>query len=216
MVFEFNNKHLFYGKFSALKHLSLSIQAGEKVAIIGESGSGKSTLLNALREQRPNDIAWCPQRLGLVAMLSCLHNIYMGQLEQHHFLINLKRLIYPGTAIKNEIETIARQLSIDSQLGKACEQLSGGQQQRTAVARAMYSKQNIFLGDEPLSALDAFQAHHVLALLCTTFETLVVTLHDIKLAQEHCQRVIALKNGKIFFDKKSNELSVQDLSQVYN
>ncbi|MFT7558541.1 MAG: phosphonate transport system ATP-binding protein [Flavobacteriales bacterium] len=215
MVFDFNNENLFYGQFSALKKLKLSIQAGEKVAIIGESGSGKSTLLNALREQRPHDIAWCPQQLGLVAMLSCLHNIYMGQLQQHHFLLNLKRLIYPGAKIIKEIEAIASQLAIENQLNKACEQLSGGQQQRTAIGRAIYSKQNIFLGDEPVSALDGFQAEHILALLCRTFETLVVTLHDIKLAKEHCQRVIALKDGEIFFDRKSHELSAEDLSQVY-
>jgi len=215
MVFNLANKDLVYGQNSVLKNLNFAVKAGEKIAIIGESGSGKSTLLNALRESRPQDIAWCPQQPGLVPMLNCLHNIYMGQLQQHHFLVNLKRLIYPGAKISKEIHIIAQTLAIEDQLHKACQQLSGGQQQRTAIARAIYSGKKIFLGDEPVSALDKFQAQHILSHLCDTFETLIITLHDIKLAQAHCQRIIALKDGEILFDKASNHLTQQELTGVY-
>ena len=140
----------------------------------------------------------------------------MGKLQDHHFLVNLKRLVYPGSALKKEIGILAQQLSIEEQLFKACEQLSGGQQQRTAIARAMYSGKRIFLGDEPVSALDAFQAQHVLSVLSQTFETLVITLHDIDLAKRYCQRIIALKDGQILFDKPSHQLSQQELTGVYH
>ena len=215
MVFALNNQHLGYGAQTVLKNLTLTINPGEKVAIIGESGAGKSTLLSALREQRPQDIAWCPQQLGLVPMLNCLHNIYMGQLHNHHFLVNLLRLIYPGTRITKEISLLTQQLGIEEQLHNVCEQLSGGQQQRTAIARSIYSGKRIFVGDEPVSALDAFQAQHVLTVLTQTFETLVVSLHDLELAKHHCQRIVALKNGQILFDKQSAEVSQQALNEVY-
>ncbi len=215
MVFALDNQHLGYGSQSVLKNLKLCINSGEKVAIIGESGAGKSTLLSALREQCPQDVAWCPQQLGLVPMLNCLHNIYMGQLHNHHFLVNLLRLIYPGSRITKEISHLAQQLSIEEQLYKASEQLSGGQQQRTAIARSLYSGKNIFIGDEPVSALDAFQAQHVLKMLNQTFETLVVSLHDVDLAKQYCQRIIALKDGHILFDLPSEQVSQQALSGVY-
>ena len=215
MLFALNNQHLGYGAQTVLTNLTLTINLGEKVAIIGESGAGKSTLLSALREQCPHNVAWCPQQLGLVPMLNCLHNIYMGQLHNHHFLVNLLRLIYPGTRITQEISLLTQKLGIEEQLHNACEQLSGGQQQRTAIARSIYSGKNIFIGDEPVSALDAFQAQHVLTVLTQTFDTLVVSLHDIALAKQHCQRIIALKNGQILFDKPSQKVSQQALNGVY-
>lgn len=216
MVFALNNQRIAFGTQTVLKNLTFTISCGEKVAIIGESGVGKSTLLGALREQCSQNVAWCPQQLGLVPMLNCLHNIYMGQLHEHHFLKNLKRLVYPGPRITKDISCLAQQLGIEQQLYKACEQLSGGQQQRTAIARAMYSGNKIFLGDEPVSALDGFQAQHVLTVLNQTFETLVVTLHDLNLAKQHCHRIIALKNGQILFDKPSSQVSQEELNGVYH
>jgi len=216
MVFALNNQRIAFGTQTVLKNLTFTISCGEKVAIIGESGAGKSTLLGALRDQCPQDIAWCPQQLGLVPMLNCLHNIYMGQLHEHHFFKNLKRLVYPGPRITKDISSLAQQLGIEQQLYKACEQLSGGQQQRTAIARAMYSGNKVFLGDEPVSALDGFQAQHVLTVLNQTFETLVVTLHDLNLAKQHCHRIIALKDGQILFDKPSSQVSQEELNGVYH
>lgn len=215
MVFSFQQKHLRYGKLQVLKDLHLSIKQGEKVAIIGESGSGKSTLLKALREQQADQVAWCPQDPGLVPMLNGLHNIYMGQLDQHHFLKNLKQLIYPGRQIKQNIELITQPLGITEQLYKACDQLSGGQQQRISIARGIYSNKAIFLGDEPVSALDEYQADEILSLIAQHFETLIISLHDVELALKYCQRIIALKDGQILFDKPASSLSSTELAQVY-
>lgn len=215
MVFSLEKTQLTYGKLQVLHNLQLEIKSGEKVAIIGESGAGKSTLLKALRGQQAKLSAWCPQEPGLVPMLNSLHNIYMGQLDQHHFLVNLKRLIYPGSAIKKEISRIGQKLSLETQLYQAAEQLSGGQQQRVSIGRAIYSNSPIFLGDEPVSALDEYQSKEILQLICDHFETLVITLHDVDLAVSYCQRIIALKDGQILFDKPSKDLTTADLAQVY-
>lgn len=216
MLFSFEQKHLHYAKQSILKNLTLSINEGEKVAIIGESGAGKSTLLKALREQQASKIAWCPQDPGLVPMLSALHNIYMGQLHLHPFLINLKQLIHPNQSIKTAIEGIADSLGIQPQLYQACEQLSGGQQQRVSIGRAFYSQQSVFLGDEPVSALDEYQANEILALIVEHFNTLIISLHDTTLALRYCQRIIALKDGCILFDKPSHDITPDELVQVYS
>lgn len=216
MGFDLKTVQLGYGDNNVLSNLNITIKANEKVAIIGKSGAGKSTLLQALRQQRAQQVAWCPQQPGLVPMLSCHHNIYMGQLDQHHFLVNLWRLIHPGAKIKLAIQNITQSLDIKNQQFTPCSQLSGGQLQRTSIGRALYSQKDIFLGDEPVSALDEFHAQKVLTLLTERFPTLVVSLHDVDLALSHCQRIIALKNGSVLFDKSSTSVSPQDIHQVYN
>jgi len=216
MGFDFNNQRLGYGQHQVLENLDFKIKPGEKVAIIGKSGAGKSTLLLALREQLSQQVAWCPQQPGLVPMLSCHHNIYMGQLDQHSFLVNLARLIYPGLKVKQEIANITQLLSLGGCQFKPCQELSGGQQQRTSIGRAIYSQKAIFLGDEPVSALDEYHAPQVLNILCEHFNTLILALHDVQLAKAHCQRIIALKDGSILFDKNSQQVSNDDIHQVYN
>jgi len=216
MAFDFNNQRLSYGQHQVLENLDFKIKPGEKVAIIGKSGAGKSTLLLALREQLAQQVAWCPQQPGLVPMLSCHHNIYMGQLDQHSFLINLCRLIYPGKKVKQEVANITQRLGLSDCQFKPCQQMSGGQQQRTSIGRAIYSQKSIFLGDEPVSALDEYHAPQVLNILCEHFNTLILALHDVQQAKVHCQRIIALKNGAILFDKNSQQVSSDDIHQVYN
>ncbi len=215
MLFTMANQSLHYHDRVILNNLNLNINTGEKVAIIGASGAGKSTLLKSLRQQRSADLAWCPQQPGLVPMLSCHHNIYMGQLENHHFLTNLRQLILPSKQIKNDIFTIAQELEIELQLKQDSAALSGGQAQRCSIARAIYSQKNILLADEPLSALDFIQAQSVLQSLCQHFSTLVISLHNVELAINHCQRIIALKDGVILFDKPSSQVSTSDLALVY-
>jgi phosphonate transport system ATP-binding protein len=215
VLFSFKGQDLFYGKKTVLKNLKIEIESGEQVAIIGESGSGKSTLLKAMREQQAMNLAWCPQQPGLVPILNNLHNIYMGQLEQHHFLSNLKQLVMPSKKIKNEISKVAQELGVVEQLYQSSEEISGGQQQRVSIARAIYSKKKIFLGDEPVSALDEYQSADVLKHLSEKFETMIIALHDVDLARQFCKRIIALKDGSVFFDKKNEDIKETDLEQVY-
>ncbi len=216
MGFNLKKQRLGYGQHQVLENLDFKIIPGEKVAIIGKSGAGKSTLLLALREQLVQQVAWCPQQPGLVPMLSCHHNIYMGQLDQHSFLVNLCRLIYPGKNVTQEIANITQLLDLSDSQFQPCQQLSGGQQQRTSIGRAIYSQKSIFLGDEPVSALDEYHAPQILNILCDHFKTLVLALHDVQLAKAHCQRIIALKDGRILFDKDSQQVSNSDIHQVYN
>lgn len=199
-----------------LDDVSLSIALGECVALVGKSGVGKTTLLAALREQQSNSVAWCPQQHGLVPMLSVYHNIYMGGLQRHNTLYNLFNLIKPLSQPLQEVANLAKQLQLDEYLLARVEQLSGGQAQRVAIGRALYQQQNVFLGDEPVSAVDDYQAQQLLALLLEKHETLVLALHDVQQALGFCDRIIGLKDGAIVLDAPSSSLKANDLVELYS
>lgn len=195
-----------------LTDISLSINAGEKVALLGPSGSGKTTLLKILHQQtsdltRSDNIAWCPQEHGLVEPLSGYHNIYMGQLQQHNALYNLVNLIKPFAKPKKAICYLASELGLEADLlFKPVSKLSGGQRQRIGIGRALHRQQETFLGDEPVSSLDPVQAQQVLQLIIQRHQTLVLALHNRKQALENFDRIIGLKAGRIVFDSPAKEL----------
>ncbi|MBQ0719233.1 MAG: ATP-binding cassette domain-containing protein [Gammaproteobacteria bacterium] len=214
-VFSLLNAQLVYEGRVVLSNLSLNIAPGERVALVGKSGVGKSTLLGALREQLPNGSAWCPQQPGLVAMLSVYHNIYMGGLHRHTSLYNLLNLIKPLPQGLGEVAELAQLLGLDKHLFDRVEQISGGQAQRVAIGRALYQQKNIFLGDEPVSAVDDYQAQQLLTLIAKKHETLVLALHDVELALHFCDRIIGLKGGAIVLDAPSSDLNTQQLADLY-
>tara|TARA_R110002094_G_scaffold26130_4_gene38395 strand:+ start:497 stop:1156 length:660 start_codon:yes stop_codon:yes gene_type:complete len=214
-LFQLSSQSLGYGAQTVLHNLNLSIAAGEKVALIGKSGSGKSTLLKRFYSQQPQLSAIVPQQLGLVPILSVFHNIYMGRLQQHSNLYNLINLISPRQQPRQQIETLATKLGLDELLWRSVDQLSGGQQQRTALARALYRDCQVFIGDEPVSSVDELQSQSLLQLINQQHSTVLVALHDRELALNHYQRIIGLKEGKVVLDASSAELSVEQLTFIY-
>ncbi len=214
-LFQFSDQRLQYQGRTVLNNLSLSIASGERVALIGESGAGKSTLLKALREQRPDQVAWCPQQPGLVPILSTFHNIYMGALGSHSLAYNLINLIKPQPGALNIVAPIAKQLGLEQQLFSATDQLSGGQQQRTSIGRALIQQRRIFIGDEPVANVDEYQGEALLQLICQGHETVVLALHDIAQALSTCSRIIGLQNGAIVLDAPSEQLQASDLAGLY-
>lgn len=214
-LFRLTNQTLHYQGHAVLSNISLSIHSGERVALIGGSGVGKSTLLAALREQLPNQVAWCPQQPGLVPMLSTFHNIYMGTLGSQTLLYNLANLIKPLTAARQAVEPIAQALGLQQQLYRSVDKLSGGQQQRTSIGRALIQQQPIFLGDEPVAHIDEYQGETLLQLICQRHPTVVLALHDIDQALATCTRIIGLKQGAIVLDAASDQLQAADLAELY-
>lgn len=196
--------------------LSLNINHGEKVALIGKSGSGKSTLLKHLYQLKKSDIAFCEQNPGLVPSLSSFHNIYMGQLDRHSFIYNTINLFFPFKKELKTVSELAQAVGLLDKLKSKAETLSGGQQQRVALARSLFQGKNIFLGDEPVSALDETQADDLLALIMSQHETVIVALHHTQQALKHCDRVIGLQGGSIVLDQPSKGLQQTDLSQFYS
>ena len=215
-LFSLDNKCIGWPDHDVFNGLSLKIKQGEKVALIGKSGSGKSTLLRHLYQQKAREIAFCEQSPGLVPGLSCFHNIYIGQLDRHHFLYNAVNLFFPFKSEQEKVSEVAAAVGLLDKLKSKAKALSGGQQQRIALARCLFQKQSIFLGDEPVSALDEMQADELLGVIMATHESVIVALHHTRLALKHCDRVIGLQNGQIMLDQPAKHLKQHDLSQFYS
>ncbi|CCK75523.1 ABC transporter related [Oleispira antarctica RB-8] len=191
-----------------LNDITLNINSGEKVALLGPSGGGKTSLLNVLHQQCADQIAWCPQEHGLVEALSGYHNMYMGQLDQHYALYNLANLIKPLAKPKQAISELSVLLGLDPQqdLWKSVSQLSGGQRQRIGIGRALFRQQESFLGDEPVSSLDPVQAQQILELILNRHKTVILALHNRQQALSNFDRIIGIKAGRIVFDSPAKEL----------
>jgi len=200
-----------YHGIPVLHDITLSIQPGERVAIIGRSGAGKSTLLNTIYRRYPEHAALIPQASALVANLSVFHNVFMGCLDRHSTLYNLRTLVWPAAAEIASVARVLESVGLEEKLFAKAGELSGGQQQRTSVARAMLNGRPIVLGDEPVSALDRVQGGGVLRVLCQRHETKIFAMHDIRLALEHSDRIILLEGGRIILDEPSRHLSYQRL-----
>jgi polar amino acid transport system ATP-binding protein len=205
----------FFGALRALHHVSVSVQPGEKVVIIGPSGSGKSTLLrtiNRLEEidsgrivvngfdlhDRRNDINKIRMEVGMVFQSfnlfphkTVLQNLTLAPMK-------LRKLS------RGDAEAIAFQLlvkvGIQEKAGAYPSQLSGGQQQRVAIARALAMNPKIMLFDEPTSALDPEMIGEVLDVMVNLARegmTMVVVTHEMGFAREVADRVIFMDLGEI-------------------
>ncbi len=215
MMFQLKQHSIRRQGIAVLHEIDLCIEQGEKIALLGPSGAGKSTLLEALRQQQPQQAAWCPQQGALVPVLSVFHNIYMGALDRHHALYNLANLIRPMTAPWQQVAQLAAELGIADKLRTSVDQLSGGQAQRTALGRALFSRRDVLLADEPVSSLDENQGEALLRLALSRHHTAVTALHDRELALHCCDRIIGLKEGRIIIDARSQNLHLQDLNELY-
>jgi len=204
-----------YAGQAVLHDIDLTINAGERVAVMGRSGAGKTTLLNLLYERIADQVALIPQAAALVKTLSVFHNVYMGRLDRHATWYNLRTLVWPTRRDVAEIEGVLELVGLADKLFAAAGALSGGQQQRTSVARALYNGRPIIIGDEPVSALDRVQAAEILAALCARHETAILAMHDIPLALAHADRVVVIEEGRIVLDAPARALSAADLVPYY-
>jgi phosphonate transport system ATP-binding protein len=214
-AFELKEASVGYNGRPVLTDIDLTIAHGERVAVMGRSGAGKSTLIKVLFAQRPAEVALIPQTTALVKTLSVFHNVFMGRLDRHSTLYNVRSLVWPARFDIDEIRGVLDGVGLADKLFAAAGTLSGGQQQRASVARALYNGRPIVIGDEPVSALDRVQGSETLSLLCRRHETLVLVLHDIPLALKHADRIIVLEQGRKVLDAPAASLSALDLVPFY-
>ena len=214
-MFQLTNANLGYKQSSVLRNISLEINEGERVALVGESGAGKSTLLAALQAQMQNKAALIPQDLGLVNNLSVFHNIYIGRLNSYSSVYNLLNLAWPQRREVQKIKPLVEQLGLVDKLFKPTGELSGGQQQRTAICRALFQGGSAVIGDEPVSAVDKHMANIIMETLIAKFTTVVLAMHDVDLAIKFSTRIIGIKDSAICLDQSTIDLNRQDLDFLY-
>ena len=198
----------------ALDGVSLTIAAGEFVAIVGTSGSGKSTLLNMIGGlDVPTSGKVIVDGKDLSSMndeqLTIFRRRKIGFVFQNYNLVPVlnvyDNIVLPveldGDSVdKKFMQDVVRMLALEDKLNSMPNNLSGGQQQRVAIARALVSKPAIILADEPTGNLDSRTSNDVLGLLKVTsqkfHQTLVMITHNNELAQL-ADRIVRIEDGKI-------------------
>ncbi|MDO6442353.1 ATP-binding cassette domain-containing protein [Marinobacter sp. 2_MG-2023] len=195
--------------------LSLKVNPGDKIALVGKSGAGKSTLIRLIHERINRNSSLVPQDLGLVNALSVFHNVFMGQLDKHATWYSTLTLARPFAKDKAEVLSLLESLSMGDKLWTPAASLSGGQRQRVAVARALYRNAAVLLADEPVSALDGPMANSVMTHLRGRFSTSVIALHDVDLALHYCNRIVGIESGQIALDQPTENLAATDIMSLY-
>ena len=230
------------GAVAALEDLSLSVAAGEQLAVIGPSGAGKTTLLQlvgcALRPAAGSvsvdgQLPWALDRRSLKRLRGRLFmapqvpplpprqrvvtSVLAGGLPAMGLLASLRSLFYPHD-IAGAFEALLR-FDMADKLFERVDRLSGGERQRVGLARALLSPASLWLIDEPLSALDPTRAGQALSTLVAEATarriTLVSTLHQVDMALAHFPRIVGLREGRLVFDLPTPEVSPEMLSELY-
>jgi len=204
-----------YNGATILSDISLRIEPGERIALVGESGAGKSTLLKMIHERCAAAAALVPQELGLVQALTVFHNVYIGRLHRCSVWHNLRNLFFPARADVAAVTDVLVRLRLEDKLFASVGELSGGQQQRTAVGRALYHPGDILIADEPVSAVDEHQAQEILETLNADKRTVILAMHDRALALRFADRLIGLRDGRIVLDAPSAGMTPADLDDLY-
>ena len=198
----------------ALNHVSISVENGEFVAVIGTSGSGKSTILNLLGGlDTPTSGEVLVSGKKLFQMNEEARTIFrrrnIGFVFQNYNLVPVlnvsENIVLPieldGTKVDTEyVKTILHTLGLEQKVQAMPNQLSGGQQQRVAIARALAAKPAILLADEPTGNLDSKTGMDVIALLKMTsqafHQTIVMITHNEEIALM-ADRMIRIEDGKV-------------------
>ncbi len=215
-----------------LESLSFDVNKGEILGIIGPNGAGKTSLLRCLLNHQDNfygeikfknkhlkhysakqlaqSFAVVAQKASPIFELSVFDVVRMGLLP-HKGLFALD-----SDYDRHQIEISLEKVGLKSLINSPYNVLSGGEQQRVLIARALVQKAEILILDEPTNHLDVFYQHQILQLVNSLGITVIMTVHDLNLAGQYCQRLLLLNKGKLICDDTPNKLlSSSRLSQVF-
>lgn len=227
---------------AALDGLSLTIQPGEKVAIIGPSGAGKTSFLHLLscflkpesgRLMLGDTDPWslgskqlqyfrsqlflAPQTPPLPPRQRVVTAVLAGCLPGWGFWKSMRSLVKP-TDLAVAFDAL-QQFDLGEKLFMRVDRLSGGERQRVGLARTLVSDAQMLLIDEPLSALDPARSNQAMETLLRNAQarnaTLVATLHQVDMALKYFPRIIGLADGKLRFDLPASDVTEQKLQDLY-
>ncbi|WP_416906923.1 MAG: phosphonate ABC transporter ATP-binding protein [Polymorphobacter sp.] len=231
-----------FGTNKAVDEVSLNIEAGAMVGIIGRSGAGKSTLLrliNRLCDLSSGEILWrgmpvtrlqgealsewracCGmvfQQFNLSPRLDVLTNVLTGSLYRNKGIPALFKAFPQSERARAILELDS--LDMAHAAMQRCCTLSGGQQQRVAIARTLMQTPDIILADEPIASLDPANAETVMDTLRRINRerniTVLVNLHALDIARRYCPRIIGMAAGRVVFDGPPEALTPCAVEKIY-
>ena len=229
-----------YGGKPAISPLSLSVNEGETIAVVGASGAGKTTLLHLLSgviqpdmgsialnghllsDLKPGRelsslVGVIHQQFDLVPHLSVLHNVLVGRLGQWNLVRSLVSLVSPRD--RHLALAALERVGLADKSYERASRLSGGEQQRVAVARALVQDPRVMIADEPVASLDPARANDLIGLLAgiadESGKTLIASLHAVELARRYFSRIIGLRNGDLVFDVPVQQVNDGMLAGLY-
>lgn len=214
-----------YGDNTVLDHISLTVENGQIVSILGPSGGGKTTLLNVLlgiTEVSSGRIVYNGEDITRVSMEKRGFNIVFQDYALFPNLSAYENIVYglrnnPGISSKGEVDELIELLGLGEHLDKRIDQLSGGQKQRVALARTLVTKPRLLLLDEPLSALDGVIKESIkqkIEQIVEQYElTTVMVTHDPEEALTMSDRVLVMNAGRIAQYSTPDEIVHAPVSQ---
>lgn len=226
----------------AIRDLSLTIAAGEQVAVIGASGSGKTTLLHVFAcamtptrgqlrfdgtdpwtqstadlQKTRGKLFLAPQVPPLPPRQRVVTAVLAGRLPHQSLFASVRSLFYPSGM--DVAEAALARFDLAEKLFERVDRLSGGERQRVGLARTLVSDASLFLVDEPLSALDPARATLAISSLTAAAKernaTLVCTLHQVDTALASFPRIIGLRDGVLAFDVPAAQVTQTMLHALY-
>lgn len=232
-----NNLTYSYDEKEILKDISLHVEPGDFYALMGANGSGKSTLLKSISkalEVKDETVFVNEKDINTYSSRLLARNISVVSQRQHlnfdfsaHEMVLMgrnpyqKRLQNDTEEDRRIVETSMRKTDTWHLRNSSINKISGGEYQRVILARAMAQKTPILLLDEPLSNLDVSHQFEIISLLReinkTEKVTIILIVHDLNLALEFCDKLILLKNGRIYYDGIiENGLIPPFIKEVFN
>ncbi len=241
-VIRLNDVSKRFGATRALEEVSLQIEQGTVVVLLGLSGSGKSTLLRhldglevptsgsvevlgqsvpelrgrALRALRGR-VGFIFQQFELVGSITVLENVLTGALAR----LRGPRLGLPTypKALREQAFAHLEEVGLAAQAFQRADTLSGGQQQRVAIARALMQDPEILLADEPVASLDPESSDQVMNLIreigLRRGLTVVCSLHQVDLALQWADRIVGLRHGRVVLDTPAEGLGKEQVMEIY-
>ena len=241
-IIEVKNLVKNYGDKEILKNISFNINKGEIISIIGESGAGKSTLMRCLngleninsgsikfydtditklKEKEKNSIkkqmAYVFQDLNIIDNMYVIENVLVPFLNRKNFIQVLFNK-FSKQEYERALDCLEK-VGISKLAYTKAKYLSGGEKQRVAIARSLAPNVDLILADEPISSLDEKNSTQIMEIFkrinIKKNKTIILNLHNVEVAKKFSDKILALKNGEIFFYKKSAEVNEDDIRKVY-
>lgn len=226
----------------SLQDVDLVAEPGTITAVIGPSGAGKTTLLRSLNQLLKNDvgqvclddvdlrqlskrdlqkarrnIGMIFQNYNLIDALTVLENVLHGCLGAKSTLAGM--LAHYTAEEKQAAEALIAEMGLSDFTYTACKHLSGGQKQRVGIARALMQHPKMLLCDEPIASLDPKSAQMVMMILRQLADDkgliVVVNLHQVDIAKQFADHIVALNHGRKVFDGTPDALSTDRIQAIY-